>query len=358
MLLDPNQISIDRSGKYQPKSCTIALVGPRMVDIDWAMTVATLRIPLHIRWKPGIYETEEAALKEWETDETTHIFLWPAGQMLDAGALHEAAAADADRVQMGKARMLKRGGNWEIPTVRGDLTVTQDEIAALPTEPILHQGLNPGRTIMIGLPSLGKVSLLWTANLLCMVGPMGANIGMTVVTGYPVDEARNLIVDKLLAMNPRPAFLLFLGDDNLPPSNGIQLLMDAMERAPVEVAAVGGLYYFKHLPPQAVAWRGDQPLVTPRDYQPGNLVEVDGIGMDFTLIKTDYLEPISTPRFKTLEDDKHVMTEDVYFWRKFRKETGLRPYCHTGCLVGHYNAKTNETFWGPGTSTVSKTGAF
>jgi hypothetical protein len=339
--LEPNNLSW-KKGNYKQKSVTICLSGPKMVNLDFAIGAFVLRIPLSISWKATVAENYDEAVKNWlEKDETSHLLYWPNPQQLMWNAVLDGLKEDADRVDMGEARLLRRGGNWEIPIMRADLA---DQFG-IPEDLNIGPRTNPERSLVTCLPSLGRVSLLWMANTLCMLGPIGYINHLSVVTNYPVDEAREELVDRVLAMDPMPAYLLFQGDDMLPPSNGIQVLAHVLDNlVDVEVPAVSGLYHVKHYPRATVAWRSQNTIVEGKDFKSGDLVEVDGTGLDFCLFKTKYLKMVPKPRFKTVETLDLSTTEDVYFWHKFRQATGLRPFVHTGCVVGHYCSKTDFVY--------------
>ena len=338
MNLDADKLAVHK-GDYKPKSVTIFLIGPKIVDLDWALGAFTLRIPLFVNYKARTAETEEEAIKKWQEDsQTGYILLWPNGQTLSWSALADGLAENADRVDFGQAKLLKRNGNWEVPVLHTDLTDSLGVHESLELLP----GTNPAKSVVVCLPSLGRVPLVWAANVMCMEGPIGYIQHLSVVTDYPVDEAREELVDRVMAMNPRPAYILFFGDDMLPPTNVIHALFHILDNlVDIEVPAVSGLYHVKHYPKQAVAWRKDGVIVEGKDFKQGDLVEVDGCGLDFCLIKTKYLENVPKPRFKVVETDTHVATEDVWFWHRFHQATGLRPYVMTNCVVGHYDSKTD-----------------
>lgn len=341
MNLEPDKIAW-KKGSYKMKSVTICLVGNKMIDLDWAIGAFVLRVPLSINFRAVVAESYDEAVNKWlETNETDYLLYWPEGQKLAWNALFEGLKEDTCRVDIGDARLLRKGGNWNVPTVRADLS---DDFA-IPTQLDLGPKVNPEKSLVTCLPSLGKVSLIWMANQLCMIGPIGYVNHLSVVTGYPVAEARQELVSRVVNMSPMPAYLLFIGDDMLPPTNGIHALAHVLDNlTDVEVPAVSGLYHVKHYPRQTVAWRKQDTLVEGKNFASGDLVEVDGVGLDFCLFKTKYLAQVPDPKFLTVENEDISTTEDVYFWHKFRQATGLRPFVHTGCIVGHYCSKTDRVY--------------
>ena len=342
MDIEPSRLGW-KKGNYSQPSVTVCLVGPKMVDLDFAVGAFVLRVPLTTQWKIVTAESYDEAVKKWtDSNDTNYLLYWPNPQQLAWNTLIECIKENADRIDIGEARFLRRGGNWEIPIMRSDLSDSFN----IPTEFVICPRTNPEKSMVTCLPSLGKVSLIWMANTMCMLGPIGYVNHLSVVTGYPVAEAREELVDRVLAMDPTPSYLLFQGDDMLPPSNGIQALSHIIDnlKTDIEIPAVSGLYHVKHYPRQTVAWRSQNTIVEGKDFKQGDLVEVDGVGLDFCLFKTKYLKQVSKPRFKTLETRDISTTEDVYFWHKFVQATGLRPFVHTGCVVGHYCSKTDFVY--------------
>lgn len=197
--------------------------------------------------------------------------------------------------------------------------------------------------IAIGIPTLGRVSLPWVSHALRLAPPMVCTATLIVAENHPVAPARQKIVDSVLQMNPRPPYLLFWGDDNLPPPDGLRMLLDTLRK--YDAPAVSGLYYMKTYPPeQAIMWRQGHlgPLIAGKDFQLGEIIEVDGSGLDFILFRTEALAKLPPLKFRTVLDwvsDKGmiIQTEDAYFWDRWREVYGKGPLVDTRCRVGHYS---------------------
>ncbi len=205
-------------------------------------------------------------------------------------------------------------------------------------------------TFLTGLPSLGTCSVKFVVAFGRLAMPVNSVSQLMVVERQEVGIARNLIAEHLLTLTPRPRYLFFIGDDMLPQWDGLLKLWEEMESQRWDVLA--GLYHMKSEPPIPVAWRLAKPgpLKLGVDWQPGEVIPVDVVGMDFTLIRPEVFERLGAgPWFKTgITWKEHGWpfpegmgsikkhTEDVWFCDRVR-EAGMRVGLHTGVRVAHYN---------------------
>lgn len=145
-------------------------------------------------------------------------------------------------------------------------------------------------------------------------------------------------------------YLLTIEHDNIPPSDGIVKLIEAMEQHP-EYSCIGGLYWTKGEGGVPQIW-GDpkDPQLNFRPQVPdinGGLVECCGTGMGFNLWRLSmFKDPnLRKPWFKTLNgsEGQGVGTQDLYFWGDARKH-GYRCAVHCGVKVGHYDHNTDITW--------------
>jgi hypothetical protein len=172
--------------------------------------------------------------------------------------------------------------------------------------------------------------------------PFGMTGLLSICIGEKVDEARNRLVESVLRSDPRPEYLLFIGDDNLPEPDALIGLMERINLGDRKLDAMGGLYFQKKTPPLPVAWRG-RNVLSPEECASGDIYGVTGQGLDFVLIRTSVFDRIDLPYFKTVQTEMQLLTEDAYFWRK-AYEAGVRGYVATGVRVGHYDWKENRAY--------------
>ena len=225
-------------------------------------------------------------------------------------------------------------------------------------ETAFYQGNQKRLSLLVAIPTFGMVPIEWAVSFTRLQMPVNCNAHSIVVTKQEVGIARNYIVEHLLKMRPRPEYLLFVGDDMLPPWYGVIKLHQEMMKGEFDVIA--GLYFIKQKEiPVPIIWRKEvEGYLEPyKHYQPGEVVPVDICGNDFTIFKTEIFEKITYPWFATAFtkiDDVNNMdkskfkslvafTEDVYFCDK-AKQLGFKIGVHTGVRVSHLNVKTGEVY--------------
>lgn len=171
--------------------------------------------------------------------------------------------------------------------------------------------------------------------------PMFGNASFYGPDSLEVGEARNEIVRS--AMRDGVEYLFFMDYDVSPPPYAIQKLLTLK----TDIAA--GVYHAKQIP--------SYPLILVRghhwafeDYEYGDLISADAVGMGCTLIKMSVFEKIEEPWFKTVppvsKDGLHVLptlTEDVYFCDK-AKAAGFEIIVDTSVQAGHTDWRNGVTY--------------
>ena len=156
-----------------------------------------------------------------------------------------------------------------------------------------------------------------------------------------VGEARNRIVE--MAMRDGVEWIFFIDYDVAPPPNALIKLLS------LKVPIAAGVYHLKQVPSypliQVEGW--DYAF---EDYDVGDLIKADGVGMGCTLIKTKVFEKIDPPWFKTVpgySPNTHTvlpnMTEDIYFCQKARK-AGYDIIVDTSVQCSHVDWRTGVQY--------------
>jgi hypothetical protein len=213
----------------------------------------------------------------------------------------------------------------------------------------IGQGDHIPTTFLLGIPTFGMVPIEFVVSFGRMSLPMSSYVEMKIAKGMEVGVARNWIVEKMLKMASHPTYLLFVGDDMLPPWDGLLMLHEEMKTGKWDV--LSGLYFKKGDPPEPLLYRLEipGPLLDKVHYNLGEVVPVDRTGLDFTLIKSNIFTKLGPPPwFKTAiqTDSKGSMcvhTEDTFFYDKCRN-AGLKVGVHTGVRVAHYLINAGEVF--------------
>lgn len=226
----------------------------------------------------------------------------------------------------------------------------------------IAQGNHRRPTFLVAIPTFGFVPIEFVVGFARMQLPVNAVCESLIVKNMEIGVARNYVAEQALRLSSNPEYIFFLGDDMIVSWNSLIILYEAMSTGKWDILC--GLYYMKGEPPVSIMGRKDTvgKLVPYTHYIPGEIVNVDWTGLDFTLIKTDVFKKLSSPYFKTgpsvfvkdgkFTDDKPITedsvgivshTEDIWFYDKCI-EAGLKIGVHTGVRIAHLNTKTGEVF--------------
>ncbi len=228
--------------------------------------------------------------------------------------------------------------------------------------------------IVIATPHLGPPETAFTKSLFQTQFPKGFSMSWDNLPGLPVDDARNRLAKFFLQHPRQPSHLLFVDADAVwSPMSVVRL----MER---DVAMVCACMYTRSLPPTPTPSRYmgrskagrdifgfAETIQTILDYcernevdtgvenavifpkREGDLYEVDGMGMHFTLIRRDVIEAVDDPRF--IMSGPTGSGEDFYFSKKV-KAAGFRMYMdlslHTAQDLGRgldFGLREMLAFW-------------
>lgn len=375
MMFDHDKVVCDSSGTHHRGSVCLALVGNREVSIDWAMNALMVHLPVNAgramvtQPHPNLDTARNLVIEGWVRNRftpTEHLFVWPSEQKIAWNAVVAAMESEQKVVKIGTAYCIRRDaiddergpwfkdGKWLGTTVK-----SMPQLILEPEQSLFTKELppafdaDPEQIFVTCIPSLGKTSLPWVAHALQLAGPVASVRYLSLMVGREVADARQRLVDAALALKPRPAWLFFYGDDMLPSPSDLQMLFECARIH--DLPAVAGLYAMKYEPPtQLLAWKMGTPgmLIAGRDFRPGQCslregcpcgaIEVDGTGLDFSLIRTEVIAKTPRPHFKTgLEfiegKGVRIFTEDAAWWSNYTEATGRRPVLDTRVRVAHYN---------------------
>ena len=373
MTFDRDKVAIDAEGTHKRQSVCLALVGNPEVSISWAVSAMELQFPpnakrgLLVFPHPNLDVARNFAIDQWRRSgadmRTEWLCLLPAEDPVTWDVMprlmslgHPVSRASntfmihSSVIEKTDAPWFK-DGEWQglekVVLVQG---LVQDQSIFTPG-PISTTEESAEQMICVCVPSLGKTSLIWVGHIIQLSAPVASTRSLAVMVGYEVGDARQRLTQMVIDMRPKPKYLLFIGDDNLPPPSGLQMIHETIQMRE-KAKAVSGLYYMKcGDPPQGILWRNTQPgvLQPGRDFKVGDIVEVDGCGLDFVLFETSALAAMPPLRFQTIMKwvegkGMLIQTEDAFFWDRFRETHGHGPLVDTRCRVGHLDARTNAFF--------------
>lgn len=201
------------------------------------------------------------------------------------------------------------------------------------------------KAVMIAMPTFGTINVEMFMNLSAMNFPIHTPQIWALPVNKPVAEARNECVESALERDC--AYLYFRDYDTLAPPDTLPKLMAR------DVDVIGGLYVSKQKPPWPLLFKDGGPCM---DWEFGDVVKCDAIGMGCTLIKMDVFKRMGDgPWFRTFNerpddtpDGKQAYrsrTEDIHFCNRMVEELGLYPYIDTSALCVHRNFETGDSFF-------------
>lgn len=186
---------------------------------------------------------------------------------------------------------------------------------------------------MVGLPLYGDPSWRREASLIQLVDyelrkPNPHEFIYQWIQGTYIHEARNKLVEAFLRIKRAEYFLFIDGDMTFPRYALEKLLADDKD-------IVTGLYVGRREPHRLIARVKVKNTFQDPEIKEG-LIEVDGVGMGFCLIKRKVFEAMSYPWFEY--DMKQKISSDIQFCLK-AKEKGFRVFVDTDVRFGHVGEK-------------------
>jgi predicted SAM-dependent methyltransferase len=194
----------------------------------------------------------------------------------------------------------------------------------------------------VGCPCPTRVMSRETAIALRnLVYPMFGNPVHYSPDGLEVGDARNQMVEQ--ALRDGVEWLFFLDYDVIPPPNALVKLLSLK----TDISA--GVYNSKAVP--------SYPLIRVKgwdyafeDWEQGDLIKADGVGMGCALINMKVFKKIDPPWFRTVNgyspkthDVLSHMTEDIYFCEK-ALAAGFDIIVDTSVQAGHVDSVNGITF--------------
>ena len=192
------------------------------------------------------------------------------------------------------------------------------------------------------IPTRGKIASKIVQYWWALQPPMNQMFIRIFVQGMEVGAAYSQAVENILA-HPQLSlwkYILFLEEDNAPPSDGLIKLYENMDR----FDAIGGLYWTKGEAGKPMCY--GNPNVFPVNFIPflppeETITECRGLGMGFTLIKMDVFKDTRLTRPFFVSGNGY--TQDLKFFENIGK-LGYKMACDTRVKVGHWD-ENNQIMW-------------
>jgi hypothetical protein len=190
-----------------------------------------------------------------------------------------------------------------------------------------------------------------------LLKPMNVPILEMIISGHEVGEAYNQAIEQLLT-NPGLKdfkYVLFMEDDVIIPfiQDSFGPLIELYKHLETYDVA-SGLYWTKSEPSLPLVYgSGDIddpiPFGVNLNWNAGDVVNVNGTGMGFTLMKRSIFEDpkLEKPFFKTLNEvvpgGARLMTQDLYFYHNIKK-LGYKICVDTSIKCGHLDLATETVY--------------
>lgn len=210
---------------------------------------------------------------------------------------------------------------------------------------------------MVGIPTIGEHSFLFSQCMAGMVMPTNFSMVLRYLPGLEVGRSRNMLVNEAQRIGAK--YLLFLDEDVIFPANLAAKLLYHLQNHP-DWTFVSGLYATKMVPPEPMLYT-EWGQGVDWGWKQGELKKVLFTGMGCSLIRVSDFDLLEVETyhdknpwyavdvevkeyFKTQgmtgAGEKIGHTEDAFFFDKLRK-AGLNAYVDTGLLCDHYDKNTN-----------------
>lgn len=190
-----------------------------------------------------------------------------------------------------------------------------------------------------------------------LMPPMNQVRTLFFSVGHEVGQAYSQTIAQILASPLRSyKYILTLEDDNIPPPDGHIRLLEAIDETGFD--GMGGLYFTKGYVNEPMAY-GDPEIFRregvldfrPRDVREavkkGQIMEVNGVAMGFTLWKMSLFTDIEGPWFVTNPEGdagyKSGQTQDLAFCQRARR-AGKRFGVDCRVRVSHWDNRLEEAF--------------
>jgi len=198
--------------------------------------------------------------------------------------------------------------------------------------------------VLIAVPCYRQLEPLFVESLIRLIDFVQRNekydVDFMFLYETVIYEVRENAVKE--AMKRGCEYLLFIDNDAIFPPTALFQLLDDMEQEKADV--VSGLF-FKRVPPfdptslmkLVISGKNEEnPEVTDVGFKPledwhEGLVEIDGCGMHFTLIRTSIFSKIDRPYFFVAPG----VGEDLYFCFKAKVKGNAKMFCDTRVKIEH-----------------------
>jgi glycosyltransferase involved in cell wall biosynthesis len=194
--------------------------------------------------------------------------------------------------------------------------------------------------VLIAIPTTGRpVPIAWAFALKMLTAPPVTLSTIYSVIGHPLDEARNISVQKAIDDNYK--YIFFLDDDVVVPPGTLRRFLTILDNRP-EVDFVSGVVCTRDESPQPMVFRelGNGPFW---DWRVGEVFWANAGAIGASMIRVSAFSRVAPPWFKRVDDATGGVDEGMYFYDQLLKSypVGAKPIWIDGAtLCEHHDVNT------------------
>ena len=204
-------------------------------------------------------------------------------------------------------------------------------------------------TLIIGIPSRGKVSTEFMMSLIQLFNPLNMVITYVIQKGMLPAEAREAITKYALKAGAK--YIFFVDDDMLLPPDTLYRLNQRMQTLP-DAAIVSGIYSSKFEPVEPFVYKkfGTGAYW---DFKKDAVEQVWAVGAGCLLVNLEYVKKMKEPywldEYGEINGRPTFLGQDINFCHKIQKEAGGKVYIDSAINCGHQDINSGRIFHIPDT---------
>jgi GT2 family glycosyltransferase len=199
-------------------------------------------------------------------------------------------------------------------------------------------------TLIIGIPSRGKVSTEFTMSLVQLFNPLNMVVTYVVQKGMLPAEAREEITKYALEAGAK--YIFFIDDDMLLPPDTLYRLNQRMQTLP-DAAIVSGIYSSKFEPVEPFVYK-EFGAGAYWGFKKNSIEQVWAVGAGCLLVNLEYVKKMKPPywldEYGEIEGRATFLGQDINFCHKIQKEAGGRVYIDSAINCGHQDINSGQIF--------------
>lgn len=209
-------------------------------------------------------------------------------------------------------------------------------------------------TLIIGIPSRGKVSTEFMMSLVQLFNPLNMVVTYIIQKGMLPAEARESITKYALEVGAK--YIFFIDDDILLPPDALYRLNQRMQTLP-DAAIVSGVYSSKFDPVEPFVYK-EFGAGAYWGFDKKEPEQVWAVGAGCLLVNLEYVKKMKSPywmdEYGEINGRATFLGQDINFCHKIQQEAGGKVYIDPIVNCGHQDINSGKIFHIPGISQPKK----